>query len=142
MNREIKFRAFDSKEKRFIDLFDYDFWIRDDGIVSKISYDYDGDGRYDSSESPQLHIILTQYTGLKDKNGKDIYEGDVCRYDLIDFGPDLIELTSLEGVVEYKNGCFFLNGLEYKPSINNYCIRYLTVIGNIYENPELLNQKV
>lgn len=133
MDREIKFRAFDSKEKRFIDLFDYDFWIRDDGIVSKISYDYDGDGRYDSSESPQLHIILTQYTGLKDKNGKEIYEGDICQMEYFeDNGLGQLNRSTSIGMCVFEKGCYRVDEVPL------YLENNVLVIGNIYENPELI----
>jgi len=120
MKREIKFRAFNKQFNEMV--YQGNRWVKD---LSSFAKAWENE-----------HIM--QYVGFKDYFGKEIYEGDVCRYDLIDFGPDLIDLTSLEGVVEYKDGCFFLNGLDYRPSLKNYCIRYLTVIGNIYENPDLI----
>lgn len=87
--------------------------------------------------------ILLQYTGLKDKNGIEIYEGDILAY------TDLGEVKSKfrgeapnsnwGGIVEYINdgegvgtiGRFGVKGLMWKPQV-------CEVIGNIYENPELL----
>lgn len=131
MKREIKFRSWDSKEKRYIDLFDNNLWIRDDGIVSEITYDYDGDGKYDSSESPKLYILLEQYTGLKDKNGKEIYEGDIVKF--------------------YKGGEWVFSEIFWN-KLGMWCLKYVDgyinnfylspsnyeVIGNIYEHTELL----
>ncbi len=67
-----------------------------------------------------------QYTGLKDKNGKEIYEGDVLsgRY-----------------IVEYKNDCFVVQEHTNDWSSVHYVLHHnpeMEVIGNIYENPELL----
>lgn len=77
-------------------------------------------------------ITLMQYTGLKDKNGKMIYENDILLFDPDVWGSD-------EGIfqVEWdeKNARFVGYGTaEEWP-------KYCTIIGNIYENPELINPK-
>ena len=82
-----------------------------------------------------------QYTGLKDKNGKEIYEGDVvtaCWYDYEEPNHDMT------GVVEFTQGwmAYWIADYENKEfSEINGCGYYswtIEVIGNIYENPELL----
>lgn len=79
--------------------------------------------------------ILMQSTGLKDNNGKEIYDGDIVRFTLKDGFSYVIDE---EGVVTYKLGAFYiLNGLtEYL--ISNINTKDIEVVGNIYENPELL----
>lgn len=122
MNREIKFRAWDKScnKMRGISGLQDCFSLRSDGVCNE---DY----------------ILMQYTGLKDQNGKEIYEGDIVT---IEYG---------KGVVEYseKQAMFIINwigdneayneSLAYNP--RNYIYgktrKDIEVIGNIYENHEL-----
>lgn len=71
-----------------------------------------------------------QYTGLKDKNGKDIYEDDIVVFDAMTIDPQM----RLQGVVKFEDGRFF-----HTATINNSSIYWnIEVIGNIYQNPELL----
>lgn len=109
--REIKFRLWDDKLKKF----DYDFRITSKG--KEIKYiQYQGDNYYDCE--------LMQYTGLKDKNGKEIYEGDiVIRY---------YDYNSMS-VVKWDDALTI--SMPYYDSGDDY-----EVIGNIYENPELLEE--
>ena len=74
-------------------------------------------------------FILMQYTGLKDKKRKEIYEGDIVE---IDDGDDWV---IGKGKVIFKNGCFIIKDKNVLDKIDG---RIEKVIGNIYENPELL----
>lgn len=72
--------------------------------------------------------VLMQYTGIKDRNGKEIYEGDILEYG-----------TGYMESVKYRNGCFMAIGRQSCNYLYSSVGRYSpVVIGNIYENPELL----
>lgn len=74
-------------------------------------------------------VILMQYTGLKDKNGKEIYEGDIVKAE------EYVGFKNLTAEVIYNRGRFCLNTgtipEDLLPELSE-------IIGNIYENPELL----
>ena len=121
--REIKFRAWDKKVKKMYEPFSlYDEleededWFRDLG-----------------------NWLFLQYTGLKDKNGKEIYEGDICEID-----GKAEETTKME--VDFEGGCFVVYP-EWLKEVNDcksvelkyYCgwkeeIMTIEVIGNIYDS--------
>jgi uncharacterized phage protein (TIGR01671 family) len=91
-----------------------------------------------------LNGIVEQFTGLKDKNGKEIYEGDVLFYDFDgDSYPEEAVKANLICVYERHNGWFSFNHTAEENEdgylwyeMRNRC----EVIGNIHENPELLKQ--
>lgn len=82
---------------------------------------------------------LMQYTGLKDKNGKEIYEGDICK--VINYASDYLKIQGkMYCVISWSNTAGFYGkgfGVPTTFSIGEE----FEVIGNIYENPELLEQK-
>ena len=90
--------------------------------------------------APQDTVLeCMQYTGLKDKNGKEIYEGD---YLIIDGGADIKPTAE----VIFIDGCFCIDWPtvnDSKPELKYYAsFNFITceVIGNIYENPELISK--
>ena len=78
------------------------------------------------------NVVFMQYTGLKDKNGKEIYEGDIDEY------------SKTQVIYLLEEGGFCLARFDEKGRVsartrlNNGNEKCLEVIGNIYENPELL----
>ena len=93
-------------------------------------------------------MILMQYTGLKDKKGKEIYERDIVKINAhsYDFGFEKDRI----GEIRFLEGCFgFYKELSEKKYLFNELstefgygeLEYYEVIGNIYENPELLENK-
>ena len=127
--REIKFRAWDIELKRYIHEFNYNgYEINDNNGAIYITKHLDTSG-----ETPLLEI--EQFTGLHDKNGKEIYEGDIVKYDT----PPENGLAAISSYI--GNNLYFCWHNSPVPPTNADifgCKDELEVIGNIHENPELL----
>lgn len=90
-----------------------------------------------------VNVIIEPYTGLKDKNGKKIYVGDIVKF------ADLELAMKPAGVVCFSDGKFFIKDWEFDDGsyhivdFYDYNIPHkdFEVIGNIHENPELLEDK-
>lgn len=81
------------------------------------------------------NFILMQFTGLKDKNGKEIYEGDFLKC----HRPN--EKLTFIAKVEYKDARFVIQDLKQEDlywDFNVWTVLAIEIIGNIYENPELI----
>ena len=78
---------------------------------------------------------LSQYTGLKDRNGKKIFEGDIVEFKDKNYSKSL----NYRRIVTFGNGCFLLKNIKtgVHTNFNMYQCEYC-VIGNIHDNPELL----
>lgn len=123
MNREIKFRGQQINTKKWV----YGYLYRNKGlyvICENIRY---------AEEEPILLDTVGQYTGLHDKNGREIFEGDIVKLD-----SNMLKIT---GIVTYHNNeaIFVLEDLHDEIE---ECLWYmqedLEVIGNIYDNFKLL----
>ncbi len=127
MEREIKFRAWDKLEKRMgeVNYIKYSkVWYTHISVRFKQKEKTVDEWFNYWNEDRCNNIILMQYTGLKDKNGVEIYEGDIVRID---------ETEDID-VVDWTDG------KEYGIGFGLFsCFKY-EVIGNIYANPELLKE--
>ena len=114
---EILFRAWDTFDKKMRKVINLDFtkwWVQCDEVGERHSFKNERTDRF----------ILMQYTGLKDKNGVKIFEGDI------------VVCNRYEEKVDYL---VLLKDLRDLPSeLYGSSLNYREVVGNIYENPELL----
>ena len=118
--REIRFKVWDKKCECWLDSFRLDR----NGQLWMCTHSGDGGEIWDKANKEQVEIVL--FTGLKDKNGVEICEGDIVTNHAEGW---------INAVVRFQDGKFCIMGEQ----MYVYC--GLEVIGNIYENKELLNGK-
>lgn len=128
--REIKFRIWDTENNEMLKVQELDFEPTFYGGRIAIRPDQYND--YFDTED----MILMQYIGLHDKNGKEIYEGDIVKIEYADF--------KFKGVVKYDETYLayvitntYTATHEYE-NLGDYIDYGIEVIGNKFDNPELL----
>jgi uncharacterized phage protein (TIGR01671 family) len=145
--REIKFRAWDNKTNKMLFTgFHVLGEVTAFGLIEGHCLKTKGKK---SSIERWNDIVLMQYTGLRDKNNKEIYEGDILQLEARDYGD---EINRWQGVIEFGNPNGEYDwGFQLKPlhnaNVNPEILLWVEtelpnvsceIIGNIYENPELV----
>jgi len=126
--RPIKFRAWDKENREMVEVLECNF---KELMVCLPGFE---SGKKFSGWHSLDNIELMQYTGLKDKNGQEIYEGDVIKGNLIKYSP-----LPIMGEVVWDNE---LSGFASKNNAGNtllFEIDQIRIIGDKFQNPELLN---
>ena len=128
MSRETRFRAWYNWKKKYRQPTKR---ALDKGMYKVSGIDFDKGtvflncGRFLNERTRLINCNLMQYTGLKDKNGVEIYEGDI-----VTLGEDYINFS-----IGFEDGAFCSSANGYDGDYKEY-----EVIGNIHQNPELLER--
>ena len=124
MSRDIKFRAWDEELGEML-YTESEEWF-DDGVYF----------RFNKHEDELRHDLM-RYTGLKDENEKEIYEGDILSIKI--YSRDKI-IVQCKALVEFKDGCFGVIWGYDKTflSLKSFFNTKFEVVGNKYENSEIL----
>ena len=124
--RETKFRAYHKERKEMFEIASIDFEEKkaalSNGTIKLLNVDF-------------KQFELLQYTGLKDKNGKEIYEGDIL------FFRD----ENMKYIVVWQDTAFIIKSIEIRKYLEKMCWLDDTeicceIVGNIYENKKLLEE--
>ncbi len=143
-----KYRLWDKKEKKFW----HDFRIHPMGLLMPASSEADGKWIY-ASDYPQEDLVLCEALNLEDKNLKPIFSGDIVKWSFMDMdNPQAPDVEAGIGEIVYDD--FFA---DYRIAVDRFMpdtytgagsfefwadgdLWSLEVVGNVYENPELLDE--
>lgn len=135
-----KYRAWDYDDKQMWKVIGWSETIwgdcEDDYLII---CDFDESPRFkETNVRHSLEFKLMQFTGLKDKNGREIYEGDILEFNDCSYARTAghVDDKILKSKVEFYYGAFWVDGILLLDAIQND--EELEIVGNIYENPELL----
>lgn len=133
--KELKFRIWIKDEKRYYDESDEEsYMIVPNGNVTYTSEAYEEDDVwFNDTTSATNDVIVEQYTGLKDKNGKEIYEGDIVEYDWYIIGDKPAYRTKEQVVFDDIGARLDTDRIRFCSNVE--------VIGNVHENADLMREK-
>lgn len=131
-----KFRIFDKDKKQMVESAWWDFYFEDEGLLTVTS---DLDVSYYADELGEVWELM-QSTGLTDKNGKEIFEGDVIRIVHPFRGRTHIGEVIKEAYT-YNVKDFYFSHYDIPGDAFSEGTEYMEVIGNIHKHPELLEKE-
>lgn len=131
--RDIKFRAWDKESKRMFQVQALQFYGENNTVDAcwTNGVDFDGESTLGEPESNNLHNLeLMQYTGRKDSEGKEIYEGDILQSE-----------HYFRYQVVFKGDCWRCEPVKNNRSKNRFIGNDLKIIGNIWEDGDLIDSE-
>ncbi len=140
IKREIKYRAWDGSCMYSQDDCYFTFGKDEKGQAGKYwsCYLYEKNGSHYCCDSTDEDVVMMQYTGIKDCKGKDIYEGDVIRNPNSTEPEDVGFEVCFDGFGFKYKSVFLIEGKKMIGDPFSHTSSDYEVVGNVYENPELL----